>query len=116
MLFNKKFVDICQILTQFKKHFEIKFLKFLLESDNFLLKTVFGQSRNVGVNYLASDSSSTEACREVSVASLERLFRGVLKGSHYSFELDLSLCIWPLCSSVQRISVPLRIFVIYLRI
>ena len=41
-------------------------------------------------------------------ASLERLLRGDLKGfhGHYSFELDLSLCIWPPRSSVQRISVP----------
>ena len=42
------------------------------------------------------------------MASLERLFRGDLKGSHYSFEIDLSLCMCPPASSVQRISVPLR--------
>ena len=42
------------------------------------------------------------------MASLERLYRGDLKASPYSFELDLSLRIWPLRSSVQRISVPLR--------
>ena len=33
-------------------------------------------------------------------ASLERLFRGDLKGSHYSFEIDLSLCMCPPASSV----------------
>ena len=41
------------------------------------------------------------------MASLERLYRGDLKASPYSFELDLSLRIWPLRSSVQRISIPL---------
>ena len=44
---------------------------------------------------------SEEAC-------LESLFRGDLKGSHYSFEFDLSLCMCPPATSVQRISVPLR--------
>ena len=29
ILFYKKFFDFSQILKQFKKHFEIKFLKFL---------------------------------------------------------------------------------------
>ena len=43
------------------------------------------------------------------MASLEWLFRGDLKDSHYSFEIDLSLCIWPPASTVQRIVVPLRI-------
>ena len=42
------------------------------------------------------------------MASLERLFRGDLKGSHYSIEIDLSLCMCPPASSVHRISVPLR--------
>ena len=42
------------------------------------------------------------------MASLERLFRGDLKGSHYSLELDLSLFLWPPGSCVQRILVPLR--------
>ena len=35
ILFNKKFFDFSQILRQFEKHYEIKFLKFFLESDNF---------------------------------------------------------------------------------
>ena len=47
------------------------------------------------------------------MASFERLFRGDLKDPHYSFELDLSLCIWPQHSSVQRIVVPLSIYVIF---
>ena len=42
------------------------------------------------------------------MTSLEWLFRGDLNGSHHSFELDLSLCIWPPHSTVQRIVVPLR--------
>ena len=41
------------------------------------------------------------------MASLEWLFRGDLKDSHYSFEIDLSLCIWPPASSVQScVTVP----------
>ena len=59
---------------------------------------------------MAPVSASVEVCREA--ASLERLFRGDLKGSHYSFELDLSLCIWSPRSTVQRMSVPLRSFVV----
>ena len=43
------------------------------------------------------------------MASLEWLFRGDLKDSRYSFEIDLSLCIWPPRSTVQRNVVPLRI-------
>ena len=44
------------------------------------------------------------------MASLERVFEGDLKGSHYSIEHELSLFIWPLASIVQRISVPLRMY------
>ena len=33
------------------------------------------------------------------VASFERLFSGDLKGSYYSFELDISLCIWLMCAT-----------------
>ena len=41
------------------------------------------------------------------MASLEWLFRGDLKDSHYSFEIDLSLCIWPPRYSVQScVTVP----------
>ena len=41
------------------------------------------------------------------MASLEWLFREDLKDSHYSFEIDLSLCIWPPASSVQScVTVP----------
>ena len=65
ILFYKKFFDFCQILTRFKKHFKLKFLKFSLESDNFLLNTIFGQSPNVGVNFVTSDSASVEAFKEV---------------------------------------------------
>ena len=42
------------------------------------------------------------------MASLEQVFEGDLKGSHYSIEHDLSPFIWPLASIVQRILVPLR--------
>ena len=42
------------------------------------------------------------------MATLEWLFRGHLKDSHYSFEHDLSLCICPPRPIVQRILVPLR--------
>ena len=51
-LFYKKFFDLGQILRLYLKHFEIKFLKFFLESDKFLLNTI-------------SDSASPEACKEV---------------------------------------------------
>ena len=38
---------------------------------------------------------------------LEWLFRGDVKDSHYSFEIDLSLCFWPPASSVQScVTVP----------
>ena len=65
ILFNKKFFDFNQIFRQHKKHFEIKFLKFLLESDNFLLNKISGQRENVGVNYVTSFSASVYANREV---------------------------------------------------
>ena len=65
ILFNKKFFDFNQIFWQHKKHFEIKFLKFLLESDNFLLNKISGQRENVGVNYVTSFSAFVEANREV---------------------------------------------------
>ena len=65
ILFSKKFSDFCQFFRQYKKHFEIKFLKFLLESDNFLLNKIFGQTQDIGVNYVTSLSASVEAYREV---------------------------------------------------
>ena len=65
ILLNKKFFDFNKIYGQYKKHFEIEYLKLLLESDNFLLNTIFGQSQNVGVKYMTLDSASVEACREV---------------------------------------------------
>ena len=65
ILFNKKFFDFSQIFRQYEKHFEIKFLKFFLESDNFLLNKISGQRDNVGVNYVTSISASVEANREV---------------------------------------------------
>ena len=65
ILFYKKFFDFSQIFRQYKKHFEIKFLKFFKESDNFLLNIIFRQSQNVGVNCLTSVAASVEAYREV---------------------------------------------------
>ena len=65
ILFYKKFIDFCQIFRLFKKHFETKFLNFLKESDNFLFNIIFGQSQNVGVNYVTSFAASVEAYREV---------------------------------------------------
>ena len=62
--FTKRF----QILLKFsgnKKHYEIKSLKFFLESDNFLLYIIFGQSSDVGVNFVTSVSASVEAHIEV---------------------------------------------------
>ena len=41
-------------LRQYERHFEIKFLKFLLESDSFLINKIFGKIPNVGVNYMTS--------------------------------------------------------------
>ena len=55
ILFYKKFFNFSQILWQQKKHFEIKFLYFLLKSDNFLLNKSFGQSPDVGVKCVTSD-------------------------------------------------------------
>ena len=65
ILFYKKFFDFSEIFTQFKKHFELKFLKFLLESEIFLLSKNFGQIWNVRLNYLTSVAASVEAYREV---------------------------------------------------
>ena len=65
ILLNKKFFDFIKIYGQYKKHFEIEYLKVLLESDNFLLNIIFGQIQNIGVNYMTSDSASVEECREV---------------------------------------------------
>ena len=65
ILFYKKFFDLSQTFGQFKKHFEPKFLKIFLVSDNFLLNKIFGQIRNVGVNYVTSVAASAEAYREV---------------------------------------------------
>ena len=65
ILFYKKFFDFYQILIQCKKYFKIKVLKFSLESDNFLLNTIFGESPNVGVHFVTTGSASIEACREV---------------------------------------------------
>ena len=62
ILFNKKLFDFDKIYGQYKKHFEIKFLKKFPESDNFLQNTIFGQSPNVGVNFWTSDSASVGAC------------------------------------------------------
>ena len=101
ILFYKKFFDFCQILTRFKKHFEINFFKFSLESDNFLLNTIFGQSPNVGVNYVTSDSASVEANREVNVASIVWTCREDFNCSHDICEIDLKLFWRPLAASLQ---------------
>ena len=80
IVFKKKFLDIRKIVRQCKKYFKLKFLK-LKESDDF---------------------------ERSEVASLEWLFRGDLNDTHYSFEHDLSLFIWPPHSSVQScVTVPL---------
>ena len=55
ILFYKKFLNSSQI----------KFLKFLLESDNFLLNIIFDQTSDVEVNHLTSVSASAEDYREV---------------------------------------------------
>ena len=90
ILFSKKFFDFNQIFRQHKKHFEIKFLKFLLESDNFLFNTIFGQSQNVGVNYVTSFAASVEAYREVGgCLSWMVIFRGDPYSSFNSLKPDL---------------------------
>ena len=61
ILFYKKFSDCSQNFWKGKKHFDFKFLKFFLESDNFLLNKIFGQTTDVGVNFLTSVSASAEA-------------------------------------------------------
>ena len=43
----------------------VKYLKFLEESNIFLLNIIFGQTPDVGVNYVTSVSASVEAHREV---------------------------------------------------
>ena len=108
ILFNKKFFDFNQIFWQHKKHFKIKFLKFLLESDNFLLNTIFCQSRKVGVNYVTSDSASVEAVGRSEVASLVWTFRWDFNSSLNNFEPDLNLRGWPQSSSVQSCLTDLR--------
>ena len=65
ILFYKKFSDCSQNFWKGKKHFDFKFLKFFLESDNFLLNKIFGQTTDVGVNFLTSVAASVEAYREV---------------------------------------------------
>ena len=65
ILFNKKFFYFSQIFRQYEKHFDSKFLKFFLESDNFLLNKISGQRDNVAVNYVTSISASVEANIEV---------------------------------------------------
>ena len=50
ILLNKKFFDFCKIFRQYEKNFDIKFLKILLETDNFLFNKISGQSTNVGVS------------------------------------------------------------------
>ena len=65
ILFNKRFFNFYQIFRQYQTHFEIKFLKFLLEFDNFLLNKISGQRTNVGVNYVIPFLASVEANREV---------------------------------------------------
>ena len=101
ILFYKKFFDFSQIFRQYKKHFKFKFLKISLESDNFLLNAIFGQSPNVGVNYVTSDSASVEANREVNVASIVWTCREDFNCSHDTCEIDLKLFWRPLAASLQ---------------
>ena len=54
ILFNKKLFDCHQIFRIFEKHFYIKFLKVLKESDNFLLITIFVETQDIWVNYVTS--------------------------------------------------------------
>ena len=65
ILFYKKFSDCSQNFWKGKQLFDFKFLKFFLESDNFLLNKIFGQTTDVGVNFLTSVAASVEAYREV---------------------------------------------------
>ena len=44
ILLHKKLFDFSQIFRKERQHFEIKFLEFLLESDNFLLNIIFSQT------------------------------------------------------------------------
>ena len=56
------FFDLNQIFPQYKKLFGLKFLK---ESDNFLLNKIFGKNHDVGVHFSTSVSASVEVYREV---------------------------------------------------
>ena len=62
---NSYFTKSSSILVKFsdniKKHFEIKFLKFSSDYDDFLLNTIFSQSQNIGVDYVTSIIASVEA-------------------------------------------------------
>ena len=49
----------------FKKFLNSSQIKFLLESDNFLLNIIFDQTSDVGVNHLTLVSASAEDYREV---------------------------------------------------
>ena len=84
------FFDLSQIFTQYKKHFDLKFLKFWKESDNFLLNKIFGQSHDVGVHFSTSVSASVEVYREVGGdLSWTVIFRGDPNRSIKSLKSDL---------------------------
>ena len=57
LIFKKSF-DFRRILINNRNVFEMKFLKFRKESNNFLLDVIFGQALGVGVNYVTSVSAS----------------------------------------------------------
>ena len=64
ILFDKELFDFSQTLRQCKKnHFEIKHVNFSLESKNVLLIEIFGQTPEVGVNYVTLVLASVETYR-----------------------------------------------------
>ena len=88
ILYNKKFFDFSKIYGQHKTHVQIKFLKILFESDNFLSNMIFGQTPDVEVNYMTLVSY---AYREVGGGLLVLSFRGDLNSSLNSLDLDFGL-------------------------
>ena len=60
ILFNKKFFDFSLIFRQYENYFEMKFLKLLVESNNFLLNIIFGQVFNMKAEYIFQACYSTK--------------------------------------------------------
>ena len=123
VVFLEKFKVRIPLVYSKKQHVKVFLVKILLNKKCFYLNEIYRQFKNIRQLFIKYNFrpkpkrwrksndlgfSPVEVSREVGGSSLERFFRGDLNGSHNSFELGLSLYIWPPCSCVQRIVVPLR--------